>query len=191
LGGDAILLEVGSKPFLFPRRIEERVALVLRGKHDVGVLPDAPPVRRILDIGAGVGDFACWAWKRWGPAWVDCYESDPVLLPFLGHNLPPGAAIRPEAIKDAAAAAKLPPCDVLRVEGVGNEAEILRGYRHRPGIVCVEWNRDEDRRDFESTLSSWGLRCFRIAFKHTDFGHETWVRSKAIWNEEKKGFVLP
>ena len=190
--GEAVLLEVGGAPFLFPRRIEERVALVFRGKYDFGTLPDMPKARRMLDLGAEVGQFACWAWRRWrGSAWVDCYESNPDLHAFLKHNLPPGGAMHPTPVRDSAASAALPACDVLKLEADGNEAAVLRGYRYQPSVVCFEWHREQDRLEIEQTLASWGLRCFRLAFKHADYGHQTWVRSAAIWSDQKNGFVLP
>ncbi len=190
--GEVVLHEIGGTPFLFPRRIEERVAHVLRGKYDFGILPDCQKARRILDVGAGVGEFACWAWRRWrGGAWIECYETDPALLPFLRHNLPPGAAVHPVSIKDAKAAATLPPCDVLKLETGGSEVEVLQGYAHRPSVVCVEWHREQDRLQVENLLSSWGLRCFRLAFKHPGFGYEVWARSDANWSDDKKAYMLP
>jgi hypothetical protein len=188
---EAVKLEVGGLPFLFPRSIEERVAEVMRGKYHYGVLPDPPKVRRIVDITAGVGDFACWAWRQWPNAWIECYEPDPVLRKFLELNLPPGAAVHSVDAKELGVAGDLPPCDVLRLDAGGGEADILRGYRHVPSIVCFQWNRDTDRLDIERILSSWGLRCFRISFKNVDVGHEVWVRSRAVWNYAKKGYEVP
>jgi hypothetical protein len=188
---DAVRIEVGGTPFTFPRSIEGSVAQVLKGKYDFGVLPDAPKVRRILDLGASVGDFACWAWFRWRNSWIDCYEPDRELRAFLMGNLPPGAAAYRTAVRDATAASLLPPCDLLKLDVGGGEAEVLRGYQHRPSIVSFDWHLDQDRLDIEKTLASWGLRCFKIIFKNPDLGHETWVRSRAVWNEKERAYALP
>lgn len=190
--GEAVLLKIAGTPFLFPRRIEERVAQVMQGKYDFGRVPDCERVRRILDVGAGVGEFACWAWVRWrGSVWIECYEADEELQPFLKHNLTPGGVVHPVAIKSSEAASKLPACDVLKLETGGHEVEILRGYAHRPSVVCVEWHGEENRLEVEKLLTSWGMRCFRLLLRHPGYGHGIWARSKAIWSDEQKGFVLP
>jgi hypothetical protein len=188
---EAVRIEVGGCPFLFPRAIEARVAQVIQGKYDHPKLPDAPKVRRIIDIGAAVGEFACWAWTRWPNVWVDCYEASDAHRAFLRNNLPPGAAIVGTSVPDQASACKLPPCDVLRLDMNGGEADVIRGYPHRPNVVCFDWHLHKDRLEIEGTLSSWGLRCFHLFFKNPDLGHQVWVRSRAKWSEEKKGYELP
>jgi hypothetical protein len=186
-----VLVHVGGAPYLIPRRLESRSAEILRGKYDFGFLPDLPPARRVVDVRAGVGDFACWVWSKWRNVWLECYEPDAELRKLLAHNVPPGGAVHAVEIGDATAAASLPPCDVLMLDAGGNEADILRGYKHRANAVFFEWHRAEDRLEIEQTLASWGLRCFKLAFRHPDLGHEVWVRSRAVWNAEKKAFVLP
>jgi hypothetical protein len=186
-----VVVHVGGAPYLIPRRLETRSAEILKGKYDFGGLPDVPRARRVVDVRAGIGDFACWAWSRWRNVWVECYEPDPDLRAFLLHNLPPGGAVHADSIDDAASAASLPACDVLMLDAGGNEADILRGYKHRASVVCFEWHRAEDRLPIEQTLASWGLRCFRIAFRNPDLGHEVWVRSRAVWDVDKKAWVLP
>ncbi|HEY1696509.1 MAG TPA: hypothetical protein VGG39_30315 [Polyangiaceae bacterium] len=188
---ESIKMEVGGAPFLFPREIEAKVAEVLQGKYDYGHLPDAPKVRRILDLRAGVGAFALWAWHRWRNSWVECYEPDPDTQMFLRHNLPPGGAVHPLDVRDPGVVSALPPCDVIRLDAGGGEADLLKGYGHQPSIVCFEWHRQEDRLQMEATLSSWGLRCFKLSFKHADLGHAAWVRSKAVWNTKRKAYRLP
>jgi hypothetical protein len=188
---DAVELEVGGTLFTLPQRVEVSASDVFKGKYEYGVVPDVPRIRRILDLGAGVGAFACWAWGRWRNSWIDCYETDPELLPFLRANLPPGAMAHDTAIKDAAASSLLARCDVLMLDVGGNEADVLRGYRHRPSVVCFEWHREQDRLDIESTLDSWGLRCFGIHFKEPDLGHQVWLRSRAVWSTDKKAYQLP
>lgn len=187
----SVQIDVGGAPFLFPQTTEPRVAEVLRGKYNHPSLPDHPTVRRIVDVRAGVGDFACWAWNRWRNAWIECYEPDVDLVMFLRHNLPPGAAVHPGDVTDPQTMAALPSCDVLRLDVGGGEADLLRAYPHRPAIVCFDWHSQQDRLEMEGTLSSWGLRCFRITFHHTDLGHQVWVRSRATWNPARMRYELP
>jgi hypothetical protein len=63
---------------------------LLTGRYDLSGIPEP---HRILDIGAGVGAFAIWAWSQWSRAWVDCYEPDPDLAALCAEHLPPGGAM--------------------------------------------------------------------------------------------------
>ena len=50
-------------------------------------------VRRVLDIGAGVGEFALWASSRWPGCWVDCIEWQSLAQSALRENVPLGTAV--------------------------------------------------------------------------------------------------
>jgi FkbM family methyltransferase len=75
------------------------VRKVLGGEYEFPILPDAPPVRRALDIGSSVGAFACWIFKRCGRAvYVDCYEPLPPAADICELNLPPGGKVHRVAV---------------------------------------------------------------------------------------------
>ena len=42
----------------------------------------------VLDIGANIGAFACWALERWPGAEVNCYEPVPANFDMLRQNVP-------------------------------------------------------------------------------------------------------
>lgn len=52
-----------------------------------------PGVRRVLDIGAGCGAFAHYAFFRWGNPWVDAWELEACEAPLLKENGPPGLRV--------------------------------------------------------------------------------------------------
>jgi FkbM family methyltransferase len=59
---------------------------VLDGEYDVEGL-ELRTQPHILDIGANVGAFACWAMQRWPDARITCYEPHPVTFERLIRNL--------------------------------------------------------------------------------------------------------
>lgn len=78
--------------FIVPPDIRARVQSVWVSAYPVRH-PDEKKVRRVLDIGAGCGEFAVWAWRRWPNCWIDCIESDPTERKALYENAPPGAKV--------------------------------------------------------------------------------------------------
>jgi len=70
---------------------------VLGGEYDWPRLPDEQPIRRALDIGANVGAFACWIYKRTG-AFIDCYEPHPGAAAVCALNAPPGCVVHEVAV---------------------------------------------------------------------------------------------
>lgn len=81
----------GKIEVLVPRSRVMLEKSIVAGRYNHYPLPAR--VRRVLDVGAGVGGFALWAWKKWAPVWIDCCEPDPVLRELLKVNAPPGVRI--------------------------------------------------------------------------------------------------
>lgn len=71
-------------------------ARVRRGEYDV---PGVGDVRSVLDIGANVGAFACWAHERFPGATITCVEPHPEMVRYLEQNAP-FAHIIPKAAVD-------------------------------------------------------------------------------------------
>lgn len=98
---------------LVPTTIEQLRGRVcgfsLDTKNPISPIPGEPTIRRIVDVGGGIGAFAAYAAFRWPYAWIDCYEADPLLASLLKVNLPPGGRIV-EADELAAR-----PCDLLHI----------------------------------------------------------------------------
>lgn len=93
----ANLMLDGREPFAYPPQLAGCVRKVLGGEYDYPAIPDHLPVRRILDIGANVGAFAVWAFKRYG-AFIDCYEPMPPAADLCERNGPPGAKVHRVAV---------------------------------------------------------------------------------------------
>ena len=90
------------QPLVHVRCPTSRVAYVrsvLSGRYDS---PDPPgvEVRRVLDIGAGVGEFALYAAARWAGCWVDCWEPDAELRALLEENGPAGMRVIERVAED-------------------------------------------------------------------------------------------
>ncbi len=81
---------------------------VLGGLYEPPPLPDDPPVRYVIDIGGGIGDFACWVYKQYaGQVFIDSYEPHPQAVELYRHNGPPGSAVHPMAVTSAGEGATL------------------------------------------------------------------------------------
>jgi hypothetical protein len=82
-------------PFTFFREREPYVRSIVSGRrYALPSIQDAKhKVRRVLDIGAGEGAFACWAYVQWPGCWVDMLEYDDELRPLAALNAPPGAKV--------------------------------------------------------------------------------------------------
>lgn len=172
----------GRWPFAVPPILLAEARAVLGGKYDHPVMPARRP-RRVIDFGAGVGAYACWAWRKYyGEVFIDCYEQRDSLRELCAFNAPPGAMMH--GITDPVC---LPPVDVLRVA----VADYLMGYPHLDvvGVVAFDWSREDDRAAAESRLASAGLRCFKLVFERPDKGHEVWVRSGAQFDDALDRYV--
>ena len=82
----------------WPRDLGEAVSRVLAGEYRYPPMPDEPSVRRVLDIGAGVGAFAVWAYRQWHRPWIDSYEPHPDSADVYEKNAPPGAKVHRLAV---------------------------------------------------------------------------------------------
>jgi SAM-dependent methyltransferase len=71
----------------------EWIRVILEGRY--GHQPRAidRQIRRVLDLGAGCGEFAIWAQSRWPRCWVDAVELDPVKQDAFAENRPLGTAL--------------------------------------------------------------------------------------------------
>jgi predicted RNA methylase len=105
-------------PFVFPPARELRVVPILRGRYAAQLADEelaGVPVRRVLDLGAGCGEFACWAFRRWPGCWVDLIEYDPDLAAIATVNAPPGAKVL------LGGDLRIDVYDVVRIANVGRD----------------------------------------------------------------------
>lgn len=68
-----------------PMDMVPHVAKIFAGEYQIGYQKDKPV---ILDIGANVGGFACWAAMRWPGATIYCYEPLKRNYDLLRSNAP-------------------------------------------------------------------------------------------------------
>lgn len=83
---DIQTIQIEGFPFKYPKNLEGCVRGVLEGEYAFPKLPDAPPIKRILDLGANVGAFAIWAHAQWPEAEILCYEPHPDAFKLLEEN---------------------------------------------------------------------------------------------------------
>ena len=154
--------------------------------------PDLPRdgIKRVLDIGAGWGAFASWVRKRWpGIESLDCYDPHALGCGFVSandrkarvHNAAVTArpAARIHVGEDWGASSthfndgrgvevrvihprELPPCDMLKIDAEGVEAEILSEYPALGGarIVAYEWHTPALRAECRAICERrGGMRC--------------------------------
>lgn len=77
--------------FLYvPREDEDDVAALLKSEREMIYEPGEPDVRRVLDLGANVGEFSVYCRLRWPQAWVDCIEEDEMRADLCSLNAAPG-----------------------------------------------------------------------------------------------------
>ena len=108
------IIEIGGFPFVSMPDRSRYVASVISGRYDDAPCSADKTVKTVLDLGAGQGEFAFWAMKRWPECWVTCVESDPRRLATLRHNARCGVKIA--SFGDAALGASL--FDVVRVADI-------------------------------------------------------------------------
>ncbi len=130
-----------------PTELTEATVKQLRGQG-VGFppMPYEPQVRRIVDIGAGVGAFAAYAALRWPYAWIDCYEEDAALARILRLNMPPGGRVFAKI--DGIA---IPPCDLVRI---AVPHPIVFTPLGEPKIVLVEFDTELDMLETGAALEA-------------------------------------
>jgi predicted nicotinamide N-methyase len=80
------IIEIGGFRFVSMPDRSRYVASVISGRYDDAPCAADKTVKTVLDLGAGQGEFAYWAMKRWPECWVTCVESDPRRLATLRHN---------------------------------------------------------------------------------------------------------
>jgi len=117
-------------PFAFPPSREKRIAAIFGGLYTERFEGVVRPVRRVLDFGAGCGEFAVWAWKRWQGPWIDMTENDPELAALASTNAPPGARLLPHGTRIDA--------DVYDVVRVTCELEAILPMLANVPIVIVD-----------------------------------------------------
>ena len=109
------MANAGAMKIECPKNMLVHVQKVLDGEYDIAYWHPAPV---ILDIGANIGSFAAWAFKRWPAAQVHCYEPLPDNFALLKRNLAqfPEASVRLNnfAIGDPSPDAGLPRPQQLR-----------------------------------------------------------------------------
>jgi hypothetical protein len=80
---------------LTPVDREWLVRSVLSGRYG-GKWPAADKIHRVLDVGAGAGEFAVFMTLNFPLCWVDAWEPDPELRKILALNAPPGCRVLEE-----------------------------------------------------------------------------------------------
>jgi hypothetical protein len=214
----ANLMLDGQWPFAYPPALAASVSAILKGEWDYAPLPDNPHPRRMLDIGAGCGAFACWAFKRYaGEVFIECYEPHPELAKLCAVNAPPGSRTHAVAVTSRPSPVKLrdaldwerasfessgqievptlhprdlPPTDVLKCDARG-DLDVLSNYQHlaTTQIVMLRWRREGERAAMEKLCADAGLRLFKSTHMHVSSGLQVWIRSRAVWNAER--YVMP
>lgn len=87
------LIKIGGFPFVSVPDRNGYVASVVSGRYDDAPCASDKNVKTVLDLGAGQGEFAYWAMKRWPECWVTCVETDPARLFTLRHNVRAGVKV--------------------------------------------------------------------------------------------------
>lgn len=100
-----IITQIENKPAIVPVTLwpgetvycpaddADDAAALIKGERGYEPGPNEPEVKRILDLGANVGEFAVWARLRWPYAWVTCYEPDDAKRAICQLNVPPGTRV--------------------------------------------------------------------------------------------------
>jgi hypothetical protein len=96
--------------FRFPLERQWICQSVLSGRYNWPKSDADAKVRRVLDLGAGCGEFMVHAWVRWPGCWVDYYEPDEQLARFAEMNAVPGSRRLPGCLYSD----ELEPYDVIR-----------------------------------------------------------------------------
>lgn len=149
-------------PFLFQPERESYVASIFRGgRYALPSIQKAPHlrVRRVLDIGAGEGAFACWAYAQWPGCWVDLIEYDEERASLARHNMPPGARILPGGDLNPNA------YDVVRIATwfeLGSPIAFLGTLQEAPMLILdvVEAPTDEQREAHDQAKRALAIKAW-------------------------------
>lgn len=93
-------IDFNGLPFVVEPGYEARARSVWASAMPLRTEYDAK-VRRVLDLGAGCGEFAVRARTLWTNCWIDCAENDDAMRRALYQNLPPGGKVVPGEMGDA------------------------------------------------------------------------------------------
>jgi FkbM family methyltransferase len=197
---------IPSEPPETARVCEVLSKAVWAGEYDHGELPGRDPaIRHIIDIGAGWGAFAVWAYSRWGhDIEIDCYEPHLEAWQYLRVNAPKvnafvGAVTTErvpvlQVVEDwgscktytaeagrtvpAVHPAHLPSCDILKIDAEGVEPEILEYYSHMRTLKALiyEFHSLEHKAMCRQICREYGMRQIREDNEGT-YGTSIWVAS--------------
>lgn len=174
------------------------------GEYDHPELP-VEGVSRVLDIGAGWGAFAVWAMKRWPGASVIGYEPHQEAAELALLNAPGlllfGSAVTtdPQAVLNGCEdwgawrtheekggrtvplvhPQALPPCDVLKTDCEGCEAEVLWHYDHWDRVRAVLWEFHTPAlaKECRDILLTRAFRPLSETPAERGYGPNVWVRA--------------
>lgn len=100
-----IITQIENKPAIVPVTLwpgetvycpaddADDAAALIKGERGYEPGPNEPEVKRILDLGANVGEFAVWARLRWPYAWCSGVEPDDDKRAICTLNVPPGTQL--------------------------------------------------------------------------------------------------
>ena len=109
--------------------------LALAGIRYETMIPEGFVPRRVLDLGAQEGAFACWAARRFPRAWIDLEEPDPELRGLAMENAPPGT----KAISTDTGVARIP-LEKYQLVRVGRElGRDFEELRRVGGLVIFDF----------------------------------------------------
>jgi len=204
-------------PFLIPSspqntrdHVLELTQQVFAGEYFHPELPK--DIEDIVDVGSGWGAFAVWAKAKWPEASLECYEPHDAAADLCEANVAPFATLHRVAVtsepKPLFAAAwdwgsarlnqdgkpvaalhpeNLPPCDLLKLDCEGSEADILAAYAGSTEedenllagcrAVLVEWHSPELKLRCDAILKAkTKLRCVQAAPVERGYGVSIWTR---------------
>ena len=176
------------------------------GEYDHPELP-TDGVYVVLDIGAGWGAFAVWAAKRWPGVAILAYEPHEEAAQLCLRNtinmncVVFGSAVTTDKgavlngcedwgawrthneksgrIVPTIHPAALPPCDVIKIDCEGCEAEVLGHYGHWERVRAVLWefHTPDLRKECRDILLARGFRPLAETPEERGYGPNVWVRA--------------
>lgn len=171
------ILTLGPDPFVTTDEHEADVRDVLyAGRWSTPPIPDNRQAEHVLDLDPHDGEFACWAYMRFGGPWIDCLvkpSADADHLETLRRNVPPSGRLIESVGENSR-------YDVIHAGERAAEG-LLHLARCKPQWFGAEWNREEDRRAIDAACTTAGLRLFKIEVRDVDVGRGLWLRSDAVW----------